>query len=323
MVRPPCARSSRSKPGYALLVTLVMLSLLAIILGGLARRSAERALQARDTEEDMRQRWAELSCSRVLLLTAAERKNRELTAWLESSDPGAVRIGDANPPKPSDVFYLELAGLQLWGRIDDEQCKRNLNRALALSPDAAISPQQVLDGILSPARSQSLRLTREPFVHQLGLTPLVSWAQLLPENKLPELLGGHGPQAMMGTSLHPAVADRVTLWGDGRLNIWTASNQTIRDELAGSVESETIEKLLELKRLGHDHDLGTLILNATPEHKPDRAVLSGVLTDRSTCYSLWLAVRPDNQPDAPARWSHRVFQSGQNPETRSLQEYRW
>lgn len=310
-----------ARRGYALLVTLVMLALLGVILGGLARRSADAALQARDAEQAMRHRWAELSCGHTLLATAPKRSDAQLNHWqasLEDSD----YLSQVAPPTRQEVFTLKLAGLDIRGRIDDEQAKVNLNERLRSSPDAAIMPSAVVDEVLSPSRSAGIRLTRQPFIEALGLQPLMSWPQVFPGYSPPELLGLDRPEALTDSLHSQAAANRVTLWGDGSLKFWTASDEVIRKRLQDTAQPSTVEALLRLRSEGPTLPLGTLFENAT-EDRDERARLQSVFVERSRCHSMWIAIRPADQDHVPAKWSFWVAEQGEGQEPGRLRAFRW
>lgn len=310
-----------SQRGYALLVTLIMLALLGVILGGLARRSADSALHARDAEQAMRQHWAELSCSHTLLSSAPERGSDRLKAWQSAK---ADTVASINTERPSryETFSLQLAGVEVHGRIDDDQSKINLNERLRTSPDAAVMPSAVVDRVLSPTRSPGIQLTRQPFVQALRLRPLMSWQQVLPGYAPEQLLGIDHPDRMDISAESHAPADRVTLWGDGTINLWTAEDQVVRQHLKDIVQPGTIESVLEFRAQEPPLSLGTIYENAT-EDQDERAAFGRVFSDRSECYSLWLAIRAEGEEQAAYRWSLRVLEKGGGQESGRLSEYRW
>lgn len=323
--RPTYAASER---GFALLVTLVMLSLLAVILGGLARRSAYTALQANDAEQAMRQRWAELSCGHTLLTTASDRADKRLDDWRMATEGDTSGTVQNARPVASESFHFKLAGLNVWGRIDDEQSKINLNHRLASSPDASVSPKLVIDDALGAMQSSALQLTREPFVRELGLPRVMSWKQVLPRHQPPDLLGVRGPEQLPDRQGRSAVADRLTLWGDGLLNIWTTDRETLRRGLAastahGSINPGTIGELLDLRENEPALGLSTLIANATADQADDRKPLHAMLTERSSCFTLWLAIRSNKHDNAHAQWSLRVVESEGDSDAGPTRQYRW
>ncbi|MBX2851681.1 MAG: hypothetical protein KTR15_08055 [Phycisphaeraceae bacterium] len=303
--------------GYALLVTLVMLALLGVILSGLARRSADTALQAREAEQSVRQHWAEMSCSYSLLSTASTRADDRLSVWQTAVKDGGHAIF-SEPIKRQEAFKLKLAGLEVWGRIDDEQAKLNLNERLRTSPNSTVMPSAVLDEAISPSRTTGLRLTRQPFIETLGLQPLMSWPQVLPDYSPEDLLGIDHPEWLQVSSGPQPIANRITLWGDGTLNIWTAEDPVIRKRLQDLVQSSTIETLLRLRAEEPSLSLGTLLENAD-----ERAGLNRVFIERSGCHGMWLAVRPVNHGETPPQWSFWVVDQGGDREQGKLKAFRW
>ena len=298
-----------------------MLALLGVILGGLARRSADTALQARGAEQSMRQQWAELSCSYTLLATASMRADDQLSARQALLEDA----GDTTPIEPArrhESFMLTLAGLEVWGRIDDEQAKLNLNERIRSSPASAIMPSAVVDEALSPSRSAGFRLTREPLAETLGLQPLMSWPQVLPGYSPEALLGIDYPEGLNASSGSQAIASRVTLWGDGKLNFRSAEDGVVRKRLQGLVQPGTIEALLRFRIEEPTLPLGTLFENAT-EDRDERAVLDGVFVERSKCHGMWLAVRAANKGNPPAQWSFWVVEQDGDQESVRLKEFRW
>ena len=211
----------------------------------------------------------------------------------------------------------------MWGRIDDEQAKINLNQQLKTLPDAVLAPGMAIDQALGSVRIGEVSLTRDEIAQQLGLPPIVSWVQVLPGRRPPELLGLHHPGQLLNQSVSPSVVDQATLWGDGRLNFWTADSETVRRYLAGSVKPKTIDALLQLRDRSPQLRLGTLIANAADEDKQDREVLTALLNEESQCYGLWLAIQPSRLDEAPTRWLLMVLESGQGAEVGRIQEYHW
>jgi hypothetical protein len=317
--------------GYALLITVVMLALLAVILGGMARRSADTALQARAAEYDVRQRWAALSCQQTVLAGAPERFEQRTEEWLEAcADEDGPPTGWDQRPAPVETLALELRGVHLWLRIDDEQAKQNLNHALRTTPEARVAPQAIVAETLAPTFVVTPALTRPEFVEALDFQPISSWDQVLPSTDPLQLLGIRDASRLVGTNEpSDAPANRVTLWGDGRLNLFATSDETLRRVLRDKAEPATIELLLRLRREDPGLGLQGLIDNVTAEREDDRAALNAALTDRSRCFTLWLACKPQTPDNAATHWSISVIESAANPQASAsgdrqpLKQYRW
>ncbi len=304
-------RRRKRHSGYALLVTLVLLALLAVILGGMARRSADTALAARASEDAMRQRWAILSCQQTLLANAPNRFEARTQAWLEAvNDEEGIGAGWEDRPPSVETLALELEGVRLWLRIDDEQAKVNLNEALRRSPEAQLAPHVVIADTLAPAMVARPTLTRGEFIETLGLQPIESWSQVLPRQDPMPLLGIHTPEQLSRSQAdREAPANRVTLWGDGRLNLYTATDETLQRALRDRVEPGTIEAFLRIRREAPGLGLRGMVDNATADQIEDRAALNAALTDRSRRYAMWLACRSTTPDTAATQWSLSVLEA--------------
>lgn len=317
----------KHRAGYALLVTLIMLALLGVILGAMARRSADTALAARDAEDNLRVRWAQLSCRQTLLASASTRFDARSDRWMAAlAGEGSSGSASIERPIATESLTLELTGLNLWLRIDDEQAKLNLNERLRNSPDTVVSPAAVAAEVLRGLPSLQIALTRPEFYDTLGLQPVQSWAQVYLNAHPTTLLGIQQPDDMMERVRSDVIANRVTLWGDGRINLRLANEQTLRQALAGRVRPATIDLLLRLHRDEPGLDLNTLIENATAEEQDDRSVLSAALTDQSQNYAMWLAVQPAKGDNRAVRWSLSVHQGtsdANNSGNATTLEYRW
>lgn len=324
-------KQTAKQRGYALLVTVVMLALLAVILGGMARRSADTALQARAAEDAVRQKWAELSCQQTLLAGAPERFGQRNQAWLEAcNDKDGPPTGWDQRPPPVETLALELKGVRLWLRIEDEQAKRNLNHTLRTTPEARVALQSVVADVLAPTFVAQPVLTKAAFVEAFGFQPVESWSQVLPGAQAHKLLGlQEAAQLVEFDARDDAPAKRVTLWGDGRLSLFAASDQTIRRALRDQAQPATVERLLRLRREDPGLGLRGLIDNATADHEENRAVLNAAFTDRPRCYAMWLACQPQTPDTAATRWSLSVLESAASPQAaqsggkQTLKQYRW
>ena len=298
--------------GYALLITLVMLGLMGVILAGLARRSADVALQAREAEERLRRHWAVLSCERSLLRTTPDRQDARTQAWLAGFDPDQTANGAELSPKPSRyaAAYLTLTGLELYLRIEDEQAKINLNRALE-HPSLRHDPagQEIASQDLVGAHSGRVQINRPEMVQTLGLHPIESWQQLLTARAAPDLLFIQRPDDLLDAPSPQAVPSQLTLWGDGRLNLVVADEATIQNALRDQLSPETIQRLLELHHEDPSLPLSGLITGAS-ENPKDRATLTAALTDRSKCFSMWIGTRPPAEIQRSCDWSMLVLEAG-------------
>jgi len=116
------------QPGFALLMTLVLVLLAGVALTGLARRSMERAVDAQGAAHELKRRWV-ITSSRAALLGRAEQILRNA----EQPDPESQQRDTETAPRtpvPRLFVSCELAGIDYTLAITDEQAKLNANRLL-------------------------------------------------------------------------------------------------------------------------------------------------------------------------------------------------
>lgn len=297
--------------GYALLLTLVMLALTAVAVASLAHTSASDALAARQAERDLQRRWAETGCRRVLMPAMQSRLEDELDRWRYEAD----RTDPGSAPPSSVSTQITLGGVLLDVRVDDQQALPNLNTLLQTGlGDPALEVQRVvaqagLQGRLAPSP-----LDADP-ARRLGLPAYASWGQVYAQAPPEQLSGmsmdrrtvhraGAAPQIEFSHKVHPQVIPGgssrgtsggwgvlLTLWGDGRLNLWTASGWSVHRVLDERIGADRVADLLALRGQYPDRSSRQLasMLNLPPDQ---RAAAQLALTDRSRVYAMWLGVTP-------------------------------
>lgn len=299
-------RDGHPPRGYALLITLVMLALLGVILGGLARRSADAAIDANVEEQAVRLQWARLTCSHTMLRNVQERFDRRAEAWFASLDPESESpAGWDDRPASHESVALALRGLHLTVRIDDEQAKINLNHALRQAADTFVSPDAVIAESLSDVWAPTPQFTRPEFVELLRFQPLESWQQAMPGSSPKNLLGIKDAANLLNPRLS-GPAETATLWGDGRLNLFSAPEAVLQRGLRDRVDPYTIQRLIRLRQEDPGLGLTVLIENAAPDRQEDRRALTAALTDRSTCFALWINCAPDTPSHSVEHWTLSV-----------------
>lgn len=303
---------ARRSGGYALLLTLVMLALTAVTIGTLAHVSSSEALRARQAERDLQSRWAETSSRRVLLPALQQRLESELDAWRTSEQAPTL------PPPASITVTLDLGDQRIAARVDDLQALPNLNRQLAMTkPGQRNDVRSIFTGGMVHERLQP-RPLEEDHARRMGSGPYLSWGQLYPAAG-PETLSGLDPTAIPPghfvyangnadpTGFNPGVG--WTLWGDGKLNVWTASQDSLHRVLDHSIGSDQTTRLIEL-RGGHRGLSARELIQMMNLGPSERAAARLALTDRTETYALWLAITPlqrgETGPDGRVLWSLTV-----------------
>lgn len=332
-----------------MLLTLVMLALTAVAVASLAHTSASDALAARQAERDLQRRWAETSCRRVLMPAMRTRLEDELDRWRYEGD----RTDPGSAPPSSVSTRITLGGVRLDVRVDDQQALPNLNTLLHTGlRDPALEVQRVvtqagLQGRLAPSPLDPDSARR------LGLPDYASWGQVYALAS-PEQLSGmvmdrrtihragatpqieffHATGAQVtpgsssgGTSGAGGGGVLLTLWGDGRLNLWTAGGWAVHRVLDERIGADRVADLLALRGQYPDRSSRQLVsmLNLPPDQ---RASAQLALTDRSRVYVMWLGVTPvvevrsSSQPTPRTSWSLTVQGAGGDHPARPL-IFRW
>ena len=274
----------------------------------MARRSADAALDANEAENALRYRWAERTCRDTLLTGAPARFDQRFQQWQRAiADEDTVLSAWHDRPPSFEAVALDLQGVQVWIRIEDEQAKLNLNELLRSTPEAAVLPEVYLREWAAPILIGRPGLTRPEAIEAFGIQRIESWSQLAPGLSPLELLGVREPQQLVSGSVsEDALATRLTLWGSGSLNLYTASDNVVRTRLQGVAIPTTIENLLSIRRDMPGVGMRGMIDHATSGRTEDRGPLSAVFTDRSQTYSCWIACRPSRPEHAAVQWSLTV-----------------
>lgn len=88
-----------------------------------------------------------------------------------------------------------------------------------------------------------------------------------------------------------AMIDLVTLWGDGRLNLYTASDDAIRMRFADA-DTVVADSIIAARRYGRQHDLNKLIATLGLNERQTKVVAMR-LTAGPTAIAIRLSVRDD------------------------------
>lgn len=270
------SRRNDSK-AFALVAAMLALALAGAVLAAVARRSAERALEANTAAESLRIRWASLSCQRTLLsraegvLAEEEEKTRQPTSWCRRR----LRLG---------------GGLGVELVFGDEQAKASVNTLYRRRGRAGLTAAL---GKLTSGRREALRVALEPRRFQPMLKDdkdetedaFICFGQLFDPCRLEALVGEAGGRG--GDS--PPAAAKITCWGDGTLSFRRASRAAMAEVAAGAISGVHQAKLLQLRRaepkVSLEEALGRIGLT-----DDQRAAASKLLTDQSMCYSMWIVV---------------------------------
>jgi hypothetical protein len=269
------ARAAR-RGAFVLVMVLALLTLCALCLAGLARRSLDAGQQVAVAQTDTQRRWGVVSCERTYLPLAKD--------LLEAAAAGLPAESQVWPLPASAVVEFDLGQLHFSVLLADEDAKANVNAISRNDPDGPHAVTSVLEDLT--AGLDGLTVHVQPVTNSGNAKPgggeFRGWGQVFE----PPATGAPGEFA---ARLRDATRD-ITCWGSGRLNIERASDEAIRLFCGNQVTPDLLAKLLSRR---HDPGLTGLhaLLDKLALRTSDRATLERLLTDRSSHYSLWILVK--------------------------------
>ena len=271
--------------GFVLLMVLVVLVLAGTVLAATARRSGREALVAAGEMEDLQVAWA-LRSARAVGQASAE-------TWL-AEEAAESRRRDADSPPVRAARTVRLGTMEVTIVVTDEEAKASANllaargglEGLASSLRRLMSPCRTAARIeLAPATPRAETISAWPRLYQ-------SYAQLYPDNRAADLLGGAaGGSEGLGEADAPGVADAVTCWGSGRVNVRRASREVLRQTLAGLATEEEIDRLIRYRQEVPGGSAQEAVAQLDLEDEQRAQALARALTDVSRCHGLWLTAR--------------------------------
>lgn len=292
----PRSPRGQSRRGYVLVVTLGLLVLAASLMVAVGRGAMRHASEARLTADELQHRWGVISCrsailpySESILLTSEVAKKAATPSYHESIQLGLER------------FEINVA---------DELAKANVNQLLDHTdrPTAETRLRQGLSGSGSSVNVH-LRPSGTPLTGPTS-APSTAPATQPAHGELALWISGFGqifddasPERMLEMQGGVRVADLLTCWGGGRINIRRISPEALRLIAGGTLTAIDQSRLLQMR---------DLLLQGKPLPTPRGAKVApdpisrliqaaGVdtkaldklpqLTTQSTCHSLWIVSR--------------------------------
>lgn len=277
-------RHHARQSGFILLMSLVLVLLVGVALASLARRSAVTALQCQESVDRLQRRWAAKSCRASLLHRVPELLERG------PDEPGRGREDVGVGPSAAKLrLTVHLAGRPYELVLTDEQAKVNINDLL---------------GQTDRAETQSIarRLVRESDAGGADtvLTPLLP-VQDSPGRPLLAAVGGYGqifptasPDRLVGSDGN-GLADAVTCWGDGLINIHRAPDYVVKSVCDKPLGRDLVAALLAARQQEPGRKLAAMLSGLDEFDAQRKAKVSRFLTDESTCYGLWVIVRGEQR----------------------------
>lgn len=322
--------SSQRHRGYVLLTSLLLLLLVSAAMASACRLSLRQALVAQEAQRSLQLRWAAISCETALLpqaemVLAAEQKR-------------------TNSPVVSCLKTVNLGGSDIQLLFADEQAKINaqsLLRRLGKS-DAEISIRQLLSGtglagkvrlrpgtFNAPTTLPTALATTQGSQRQQLLTPQRPVSKsAAPAPTIEVALGSLGavfdvvrPQDLIDSRYGLAsAADRVTCWGNGRINWRRASESTLRLALSPPLDLNQIAKLLSQRSSFSDSSQPisqSRVLGGLDLTGPQQIAAGDQLSDGSECHSIWVIEPQSDQK------SYRIYVQDQSSQPPRVLSFEW
>jgi hypothetical protein len=239
-----------------LVLTLGLLVLAATVTVGVSRASLHHAAAARRATHDLQRRWGTASIARTLLPRA-----ESILANAEAEQAAPVR---------SVRRRLQLGDMSYEIVVSDEQAKANVNLMLDRS-----NPTWVQDRLAEA-------LGGGPIARALRVRPAL--AEVLPPAQLgalPQYVTGFG-QVFDLTDISPAPNELLTIWGDGRVNLRRASEQSARLALTPPLTRIEVQKLVSSDQNPLQQRLESADVASSYGGR------SLPVTLRSACHSVWV-----------------------------------
>lgn len=280
------------RPGFVLLLTVVLLALVAAGLAGVARRSHRASLDANRLEAELQRRW---------LARTAENLLPHVGEWFDTRsrgiDPSSLQTTGSAEPLACETIRLDLGHHQIQLVLGDEQAKFNLNaawdeadpavgrakvRQLCADLGLPLVPQlRPLNSFQATAANSDHDWPAFGTYEQLIPTPPGSLASEAERSRGRWVVAAVGPT----NDGRAALADHLTFWGDGRLRIDRASAPALHAALAPLLSPSQIEQILLLRGEGLD---GLALLDALELTDRQRRESAGRIAADSQTFSVRL-----------------------------------
>lgn len=275
------ASGHRPRRGYLLLAVLVCLVLAGLTLVAIAQRSLETASAAVARQRNLQLQWGAVSCQRTLLWEA---KN-----LFDALDQKAAADPRRRGPVPGELeMPVVLGGLPFHLTLADEDTKANLNSLYHFGGPQQTErfiTQQMRSVLRLPVRLRPQARQTDPADAMAAGESLpiafASWGQVFDLTHAQSLFSGPLPIQQTTRTL--------TCWGAGRLNLRRAPDEAVLEMCRPVMSDGDTRQMLQSLREDPLRRFERVIeqLGIDPDKQ---ALLTGLLAEQSSCYSLWITV---------------------------------
>lgn len=292
------ASSGRKNRGFVLLMVLVVLVIAGTILATSARRSGQRALDTKELVRQVQLRWGAISCRDVVFFNVSD-------IFEQASEYQDIKSRQVRKP-------ITLGSIQFDLILSDEQAKANINLLAARFGSQGLTAamrelqadqREILQVFLKPGKKhQSIQFTPKSKRgrKRSKKDKLPTTVPIVYESYDQVFRYDHPRQLLREKQDEISPIDRITFWGNGKLNLARADVETLRAVLTGLVTEDQIVTLANCDPTDPTFSLQQVI--DTSELDTEKAeLLTILLTDKSECFSLWVI------GSVPTRRYYRLF----------------
>lgn len=330
--------------GYVLVLTLVLLALAAVAMLSIVMHSMQAGLQSATAADELQRRWGTLSCQSVVVKQAVKiieaeekrvehpvasvtrsiqlgRQRFDLIVSDEQAKANLTWLYDRNPLQDVERTVAQLSQAKLRrvsvklspmrDPIPPEEKKKTADPATQPAPTANTPPAEPIRQ--RPPRAPNgpdRRGTRDPRQelpqqHNDGIEPppdgggvaFISYQQVFDRPTATDLANEKA------TAFRPGITHALTLWGEGKVNFFRCGEDVIRAVTSDVLNDNQVRLMVDARRQKPLPKLQEIVASLMLQPAEQEAV-SGRLTDKSACYSVWIIAR------APARSWYRLVVIG-------------
>lgn len=259
--------SSGARSGYLLVTVLVMIGVVSLLLSQIAASSMRVASSAIAEEREMRNRWAVTSVRRFCLDSAPRLLELPSSASGETLAP-SILWKDVSVAE--QTFRVILA---------DETAKLNLRKIASQYGESTVAT--VTEELLSDHHGMRSAVG----LGASGKPSGTRWENWVADG---------GTRSLLDPRKIAAATQRLTLWGDGRLNVFSSDEETLEALWRQLFGRRPPNELLEARSQSPRPPLGQLLTSL--DLRESQAVTARRwLVDESECYSVWIFCQSDRQ----------------------------
>ena len=265
--------------GFILLAALVLVALAGVIMAAAVRSSSAAVLRANSAQERLQRRWGEISLER-----AFGRRAEEMLSIAEIDSEG---------PVVACRRRFALGGMSFELIFSDEQAKANVNAIHARKGRLGLT--RALQSLIGPAdRGMAVSVKHVGADSASGGEQDEGLARQF--RCFGQVFGRFDVAAFTapGDERRARPLELITCWGDGKLNFRRCRPEVLREATAGILTAYQRDKLISMRKEIPGLSLAEALKRLELTRRR-RKQAQAVLTDRSTCYSLWTIARTSNR----------------------------